>query len=78
LRSTDDDQRHLLQDDYISSVGWLEDGYHLAVGTNHAQVQIWNSEKLKLVHAPAASPRLGCGRAARVPSSAYEVPWLLT
>lgn len=28
--------------DYISSVSWLADGTHLAIGTNNAQVQIWD------------------------------------
>ena len=30
--------------DYISSVSWLNDGVHVAIGTASAQVQIWDAQ----------------------------------
>ena len=33
--------------DYISSVSWIEDGSYLAIGTSKNQVEIWDIEKLK-------------------------------
>lgn len=36
-------------DDCITSVSWLPDGHHLAVGTNKAEVQIWDAEKMACV-----------------------------
>lgn len=32
-------------DDYVSSVSWLSDGVHVAVGTNSATVQIWDAQR---------------------------------
>jgi cell division cycle protein 20 (cofactor of APC complex) len=37
------------EDDYITSVSWGADGKHIAVGTNSAEVQIWDASRLKQV-----------------------------
>ena len=37
------------QDDYISSVSWLDDGVHVAVGTASAQVQIWDASQQRKI-----------------------------
>jgi len=34
-------------DDYITSVQWGTDGKHIAVGTNGAEVQIWDAARGK-------------------------------
>ena len=36
-------------DDYVTSVQWGGDGKHIAVGTNDAEVQIWDVSRLKQV-----------------------------
>ena len=36
-------------DDYVTSVQWGADGKHIAVGTNAAEVQIWDVARLKQV-----------------------------
>jgi cell division cycle protein 20 (cofactor of APC complex) len=37
-------------DDYVTSLSWVADGgQHLAVGTNHADVQLWDATTLKQV-----------------------------
>ena len=36
-------------DDYVTSVQWGQDGKHIAVGTNDAEVQIWDVSRLKQV-----------------------------
>jgi cell division cycle 20, cofactor of APC complex len=36
-------------DDCVTSVSWAPDGQHLAVGTNSAEVQIWDAEKMTCV-----------------------------
>ncbi|GAB0496160.1 hypothetical protein MMPV_007470 [Pyropia vietnamensis] len=33
-------------DDYVTSVSWIAEGNYLAVGTNSAEVQIWDADKL--------------------------------
>jgi cell division cycle protein 20 (cofactor of APC complex) len=37
------------EDDYITSVQWGGDGKHIAVGTNSAEVQIWDVARNKQV-----------------------------
>ena len=37
------------EDDYISSVSWLSDGVHVAVGTASAQVQIWDVQEQRKI-----------------------------
>ena len=37
------------EDDYVTSVQWGADGKHIAVGTNGAEVQIWDASRLKQV-----------------------------
>ena len=37
------------EDDYVTSVQWGQDGKHIAVGTNAAEVQIWDVSRLKQV-----------------------------
>jgi cell division cycle protein 20 (cofactor of APC complex) len=60
-------------EDYVSSVGWMDDGYHLAIGTNTAQVQIWDCEKIKQV-------RTMRGHTGRVSSLAPNKarPWMVS
>lgn len=36
-------------DDCVTSVSWLPDGNHLAVGTSRAELQIWDAEKMTCV-----------------------------
>lgn len=36
-------------DDCVTSVSWMPDGNHLAVGTNRHEVQIWDAEKMSCV-----------------------------
>jgi len=52
-------------DDYISSVGWAPDGRHVAVGTSHAEVQIWDAARCRQV-------RTMRGHAARVGALAWN------
>jgi cell division cycle protein 20 (cofactor of APC complex) len=55
-------------DDYVSSVSWLRvngRSTHLAVGTNGAQVQLWDVQRQKQVRAMG-------GHTARVPSLAWN------
>jgi len=33
--------------DMVTSIAWIQDGVHLAIGTNQGSVQIWDTEKLK-------------------------------
>ncbi|CAI5489128.1 unnamed protein product [Closterium sp. Naga37s-1] len=37
--------------EYVSSVAWAADGKHLAVGLSSAEVQVWDSQRLKQVRA---------------------------
>jgi cell division cycle 20, cofactor of APC complex len=37
------------EDDHVTSVSWSPDGTHLAVGTNHAEVQLWDAAGLRQV-----------------------------
>lgn len=37
----------LPEDEYVSSVSWIEDGNCLAVGTSAAEVQLWDADKMK-------------------------------
>ncbi len=37
------------EDDHVTSVAWSPDGAHLAVGTNHAEVQLWDAAGLRQV-----------------------------
>lgn len=37
------------QDNYITSVSWIQEGNYLAVGTNNADVQLWDCEAIKQV-----------------------------
>ncbi|GMH85049.1 hypothetical protein TL16_g10108 [Triparma laevis f. inornata] len=67
---------HLLtlegQDDYVTSVEWAEGqgcGHYVAVGTNNAEVQLWDSRELKLV-------RTMNGHSQRVGSLAWNKNWL--
>lgn len=46
-------------DNYVTSVSWIQDGNYLAVGTNSAEVQLWDCEAVKQV-------RCMKGHAARV------------
>ena len=39
------------EDDHITSVSWVQDGNYLAVGTNHAEVQIWDVGGMKQLRA---------------------------
>eukprot|EP00899_Mesostigma_viride_P029481 jgi/Mesvir1/9718/Mv12189-RA.1 len=36
-------------EDYVTSVAWAADGQHISVGTNSAEVQIWDASRLKQV-----------------------------
>ncbi len=36
-------------EDYVSSVSWLSDGVHVAVGTGSSQVQIWDAQRMQKV-----------------------------
>ncbi|KAF5478362.1 hypothetical protein F2P56_004927 [Juglans regia] len=38
-------------DESVCSVGWAQSGTHLAVGTRHGKVQIWDASRLKRVRA---------------------------
>jgi len=38
-----------LQDDSVASVSWVERGTHLAVGSNHGSVQIWDVSRKKQI-----------------------------
>jgi len=35
------------EDDYVTSVSWVADGSYLAVGTNKAEIQLWDVEQAK-------------------------------
>lgn len=52
-------------DDYVTSVQWAADGKHVAVGTNSAEVQIWDAEKVRQV-------RCLKGHAARVSALSWN------
>jgi cell division cycle protein 20 (cofactor of APC complex) len=34
-----------VESDYVSSVSWLPDGSHLAIGTSTSEVQVWSSQQ---------------------------------
>ena len=59
------------EDDYITSLSWAADGRHIAVGTNSAETQIWDAERLRQV-------RTLRGHAARVSSIAWNNATLST
>lgn len=47
-------------DDCVTSVSWMPDGKTLAVGTNHAQVQLWDAQSLTCVRSMTShSSRVG-------------------
>jgi len=37
------------EEDYVTSVNWAPDGNHIAVGTNNAEVQIWDASRARKV-----------------------------
>ena len=37
------------EEDYVTSVNWAPDGKHIAVGTNNAEVQIWDASRARKV-----------------------------
>jgi len=37
------------EDDYVTSVNWAPDGKHIAIGTNSAEVQIWDASLARKV-----------------------------
>jgi cell division cycle protein 20 (cofactor of APC complex) len=39
------------EDDYVTSVNWIQDGSYLAVGTNHNMVEIYDVESCKKIRA---------------------------
>ena len=48
-------------DDCITSISWAADGKHIAVGTNNAEVQIWDAARSKQVRTLRGhSARVGC------------------
>lgn len=59
------------EDDYITSVNWGADGKHIAVGTNSAEVQIWDAAQCKKV-------RTLRGHAARVGAVSWNGSQLAT
>ncbi|EEH56365.1 uncharacterized protein MICPUCDRAFT_40257 [Micromonas pusilla CCMP1545] len=59
------------EDDYVTSVSWGGDGKHVAVGTNGAEVQIWDASRLKQV-------RTLRGHSARVGALAWNGTQLAT
>ena len=59
------------EDDYVTSLQWAADGRHIAVGTNSAETQIWDAERLRQV-------RTLRGHAARVSSIAWNNATLST
>jgi len=47
-------------DDVVTSVSWARSGVHLAVGTNHGEVQLWDAIKcVKMRSMPGHSARVG-------------------
>ena len=36
-------------DNYITSIAWIQRGNFIAIGTNAAEVQLWDTERLKQV-----------------------------
>lgn len=58
-------------DDYITSVSWAADGKHIAVGTAHAAVQIWDASRQRAV-------RTLRGHSARVGALAWNGTQLAT
>jgi cell division cycle protein 20 (cofactor of APC complex) len=58
-------------DDYITSVSWASDGKHIAVGTAHAEVQIWDAARARQV-------RCMRGHSARVGALAWNGTTLAT
>lgn len=58
-------------DDHITSVAWAQDGKHIAVGTNNAEVQIWDAARSKVV-------RTMRGHSARVSALAWNGTTLAT
>jgi len=53
------------EDDYVTSVSWIQDGSYLGVGTNHNLVEIWDVESSKKIR------KLECHNA-RVSSIAWN------
>jgi cell division cycle protein 20 (cofactor of APC complex) len=58
-------------DDYVTSVSWAADGKHIAVGTNSAEVQIWDAERSRQVRSLR-------GHSARVSALAWNGSTLST
>ncbi|KAK3260106.1 ubiquitin-protein transferase activating protein [Cymbomonas tetramitiformis] len=52
-------------DDYVTSISWGKDGKHIAIGTNSAEVQIWDADRQRQV-------RTLKGHAARVGALAWN------
>ncbi|CAM9774195.1 unnamed protein product, partial [Chrysoparadoxa australica] len=63
--------KHLVQldadQDYVTSVRWMDSGSHLAVGTNSCAVQIWDTSCMRQVRSMG-------GHTARVSSLAWNGP----
>lgn len=57
--------------DFVTSVSWAEDGKHIAVGTNMAEVQIWDAARARQV-------RCLRGHSARVSASSWNGHTLAT
>jgi len=48
-------------EDSVTSVCWTQTGHHLAIGTNHGQVEIWDAQKCKKIRAMEGhGARVGC------------------
>lgn len=56
-------------DEYISSVSWIQEGNVLAVGTNSAQIQLYDANRMSRI-------RTMGGHASRVGSLAWNGPLL--
>jgi len=59
------------EDNYVTSVSWAQDGKHVAVGTRHAEVQIWDAYQGKQI-------RQMRGHSARVSATAWSGAMLAT
>jgi cell division cycle protein 20 (cofactor of APC complex) len=58
-------------EDYVTSVNWGADGKHIAIGTNSAEVQIWDASQCKKV-------RTLRGHAARIGATSWNGSQLAT
>lgn len=53
------------EDQYVSSVSWIEEGNHLAVGTSDGDIQLWDTDRAKRL-------RIMAGQAGRVGSLCWN------